>query len=36
VRGALAGAIKKELGLKVLSEKTEDGRVYKIAGEEKA
>ena len=32
VRGAIAGAIKKKLGLEVTSEKTEDrGRVYRIA-----
>ena len=32
VRGALAGALKKKLGLKVESEKVDDrGRVYRIA-----
>jgi hypothetical protein len=32
VRGAIAGALKKRLGLKVTSEKTDDrGRVYRIA-----
>ena len=32
VRGAIAGALKKKLGLPVTSEKTEDGpRVYRIA-----
>jgi Protein of unknown function (DUF3489). len=32
VRGALAGALKKKLGLEVISEKVEDrGRVYKIS-----
>jgi hypothetical protein len=30
VRGALAGAIKKKLGLAVTSEKTEAGRTYRI------
>ena len=30
VRGALAGAIKKKLGLKVSSQKLESGRVYRI------
>jgi hypothetical protein len=30
VRGAIAGAIKKKLGLTVLSEKSEDGRSYRI------
>lgn len=30
VRGALAGAIKKKLGLKVISEKTDGDRVYRI------
>ena len=30
VRGALAGAIKKKLGLAVVSEKTDAGRVYRI------
>jgi predicted ArsR family transcriptional regulator len=33
VRGAIAGALKKKLGLDVQSEKVEDrGRVYRIAG----
>ena len=33
-RGAIAGALKKKLGLDVTSEKVEDrGRVYRIAGE---
>jgi hypothetical protein len=36
VRGALAGAIKKKLGLTVASEKTEAGRVYRIAAEDAA
>ena len=32
VRGAIAGALKKKLGLKVESEKVDDrGRVYRIA-----
>jgi hypothetical protein len=30
VRGAIAGSIKKTLGLSVLSEKSEAGRVYRI------
>jgi len=30
VRGAIAGAIKKKLGLKVVSAKTDAGRVYRI------
>ena len=30
VRGALSGAIKKKLGLAVVSDKTEAGRVYRI------
>lgn len=33
VRGALAGTIKKKLGLTIASEKTELGRVYRIATE---
>ena len=33
VRGAISGAIKKKLGLDVRSEKTEGGRVYRIAAE---
>jgi hypothetical protein len=32
VRGAIAGALKKKLGLAVLSEKSEAGRLYRIAG----
>lgn len=36
VRGAMSGAIGKSLGLKVTSEKTEAGRVYRIAGEAQA
>ena len=33
VRGAIAGALKKKLGLEVTSEKTEGrGRVYRITG----
>jgi hypothetical protein len=31
VRGALSGAIKKKLGLVVSSEKTDGGRIYRIA-----
>lgn len=31
VRGALSGSIKKALGLNLLSEKTDAGRVYRIA-----
>ena len=30
VRGAMAGALKKKLGLSIASEKTEAGRVYRI------
>jgi hypothetical protein len=30
-RGALTGAIKKKLGLTIVSQKTEVGRVYRIA-----
>ena len=33
VRGALSGAIGKKLGLKVSSEKTEQGRVYRLQPE---
>jgi hypothetical protein len=33
VRGALSGAIKKGLGLAVISEKTETGRIYRLAME---
>lgn len=36
VRGALSGAIGKTLGLKVISEKTESGRIYRIAAEGEA
>ena len=36
VRGAMAGALKKKLGLSIATEKTEGGRVYRIvAGEAK-
>lgn len=30
VRGAIAGSIKKKLGFEVSSEKSEDGRIYRI------
>lgn len=30
VRGAIAGAVKKKLGLTVVSEKSEAGRVYRV------
>jgi hypothetical protein len=33
VRGAMSGAIKKNLGIEITSEKTETGRVYRIAAE---
>ena len=33
VRGAISGAIKKDRGLVVILEKTETGRVYRIASE---
>jgi hypothetical protein len=33
VRGAIAGAIKKDRGLAVTSEKTADGRIYRITPE---
>src|SRR5258706_13908271 len=33
VRGAISGAIKKKLGREVLSEKTQEGRVYRITAE---
>ncbi len=33
VRGALSGAIKKGLGLEVISEKTEAGRTYRVPAE---
>jgi hypothetical protein len=37
VRGALAGAVKKKLGLTVTSEKTDAGRVYRVeAGDDAA
>jgi len=36
VRGAMSGAIKKNLGLTVFSEKTEGGRVYRIPASEEA
>ena len=32
VRGAISGAIKKRLGLKVTSEKSDGVRTYRIAG----
>jgi hypothetical protein len=32
VRGAMAGALKKRLGLTIASEKEEGGRVYRIVG----
>jgi len=32
VRGAMSGALKKKLGLKITSSKTDDVRVYRIAG----
>jgi hypothetical protein len=32
VRGAISGALKKKLGLKVVSEKTDAGRTYRIVG----
>ena len=32
VRGTIAGALKKKLGLAILSEKTAAGRTYRIAG----
>lgn len=31
VRGAMAGALKKKLGLTIVSEKSDDARVYRIA-----
>ena len=36
VRGAMSGAVKKSLGLNIASEKTDGGRVYRIADEAKA
>jgi hypothetical protein len=36
VRGAMSGALKKRLGLAVTSEKSEQGRVYRIAADEVA
>jgi hypothetical protein len=33
VRGAMSGAIKKNLGIEITSEKTEAGRVYRITAE---
>ncbi len=33
VRGAMSGAIAKKLGLKVTSEKTAEGRIYRVADE---
>ncbi|MES2896051.1 MAG: DUF3489 domain-containing protein [Pseudomonadota bacterium] len=33
VRGAMSGSIKKALGIAVVSEKTEAGRVYRAAAE---
>ena len=36
VRGAISGSLKKKLGLEVLSEKTETGRIYRIASAAKA
>ncbi len=36
VRGAIAGALKRKLGLRVLSEKTDQVRVYRISTEAEA
>jgi hypothetical protein len=36
VRGAISGSLKKNLGLEILSEKTEAGRIYRIASAAKA
>lgn len=36
VRGAIAGAVKKKLGLAVSSEKSDAGRVYRIASPQSA
>ena len=33
VRGSFAGAFKKKLGLTLVSEKAQDGRIYRIAGQ---
>ena len=30
VRGAMSGALKKKLGLTILSEKTDAGRIYRV------
>ena len=32
MRGFFAGVVRKKLGLSLASEKTDDGRVYRIAG----
>jgi Protein of unknown function (DUF3489) len=36
VRGLVSGALKKKLGLQVISEKTERGRLYHIPGDQQA